>query len=44
MYEMSDYKEEIKKIDINALDKFTVYKNGKIKIKLKNGVEIEGKL
>ena len=33
MYEMSDYKEEIKKIDINALDKFTVYKNGKIKTK-----------
>ena len=44
MYEMSDYKEEIKKIDINALDKFTVYKNGKIKIKLKNGAEIEEKL
>ena len=44
MYEMSDYKEEIEKIDINALDKFTVYKNGKIKIKLKNGVEIEEKI
>ena len=44
MYEMSDYKEEIKKIDITALDKFTVYKNGKIKIILKNGVEIEEKI
>ena len=44
MYEMSDYKEEIKKIDITALDKFTVYKNGKIKIILKNGVEIEEKV
>mgnify|MGYP005768917069 FL=1 len=44
MYEMSDYKEEIKKIDINALDKFTVYKNRKIKIKLKNGVEIKEKI
>ena len=33
-----------KKIDINALDKFTVYKNMKIKIKLKNGVEIEEKI
>ena len=44
MYEMSDYKEEIKKIDINALDKFTVYKNGKIKIILKNGAEIEEKI
>ena len=44
IYEMSDYKEEIKKIDITALDKFTVYKNGKIKIILKNGVEIEEKI
>ena len=44
MYEMSDYKEEIEKIDITALDKFTVYKNGKIKIKLKNGAEIEEKV
>ena len=44
MYEMSDYKEEIKKIDINVLDKFIVYKNEKIKIKLKNGAEIEEKL
>lgn len=44
MYEMSDYKEEIEKIDIIALDKFTVYKNGKIKIVLKNGAEIEEKL
>ena len=44
MYEMSDYKEEIKKIDVNELDKFTVYKNGKIKIILKNGAEIEEKL
>ena len=44
MYEMSDYKEEIKKIDITALDKFIVYKNGKIKIVLKNGVEIEEKI
>ena len=44
MYEMSDYKEKIKKIDITALDKITVYKKGKIKIKLKNGVEIEEKL
>ena len=44
MYEMSDYKEEIEKIDIIALDKFTVYKNGKIKIILKNGVEIEEKI
>ena len=44
MYEMSDYKEEIEKIDINALDKFTVYKNRKIKIKLKNGAEIEEKI
>ena len=38
------YKEEIEKIDIIALDKFTVYKNGKIKIVLKNGVEIEEKI
>ena len=44
MYEMSDYKEEIEKIDITSLDKFIVYKNGKIKIKLKNGVEIEEKI
>ena len=44
MYEMSDYKEEIEKIDITALYKITVYKNGKIKIKLKNGVEIEEKI
>ena len=44
MYEMSDYKEEIEKIDITSLDKFTVYKNGKIKIKLKNGAEIEEKI
>ena len=44
MYEMSDYKEEIEKIDITALDKFTVYKNRKIKIVLKNGVEIEEKI
>ena len=44
MYEMSHYKEEIEKIDITALDKFTVYKNRKIKIKLKNGVEIEEKI
>ena len=44
MYEMSDYKEEIEKIDITALDKFIVYKNGKIKIVLKNGVEIEEKI
>ena len=44
MYEVSDYKEEIEKIDITALDKFTVYKSGKIKIKLKNGVEIEEKI
>ncbi len=44
MYEMSDYKEEIKKIDITALDKFIVYKNVKIKIILKNGVEIEEKI
>lgn len=44
MYEMSDYKEEIEKIDITALYKITVYKNRKIKIKLKNGVEIEEKI
>ena len=44
MYEMSDYKQEIKKIDITALDKFTVYKNRKIKIVLKNGGEIEEKI
>ena len=44
MYEMSDYKEEIEKIDMTALDKFIVYKNGKIKIVLKNGVEIEEKI
>ena len=37
-------KEEIEKIDITSLDKFIVYKNGKIKIKLKNGVEIEEKI
>ena len=44
MDEMSDYKQEIKKIDITALDKFTVYKNRKIKIVLKNGGEIEEKI
>ena len=44
MYEMSDCKEEIEKIDITALDKITVYKNGKIKIILKNGAEIEEKI
>ena len=44
MYEMSDYKEEIEKIDITALDKFIVYKNGKMKIILKNGAEIEEKI
>ena len=44
MYEMSDYKEDIEKMDITALDKFIVYKNRKIKIKLKNGAEIEEKV